>query len=211
MKRWEIYVYAAAIVLLNIPLAFGGLFEELIFTSTSNWLQIITHPFIHVSWYHLVLDASAFLVLYSQIAEPSRFRRTVYVVVCGLSSLLAAVIVLPKINSVGYCGLSGIGHGLMCICAMEMIFCTSAEKTNRMTGIILLLLLAAKCSLEAATGKMFFDFMHSGLIGSPIAVAHAGGLIGGSLIFIIFNFERLKATAQLFAGEYQAAGRLGAK
>jgi rhomboid family GlyGly-CTERM serine protease len=191
MKRSELIIYAVLIVLLNIPLFFGSIFEQLIFTSVNNWWQIFTHPFVHVSWYHLILDASAFLVLYSQLAESSCIRRTIYVVVCGLSSLLAAVIILPKTSSIGYCGLSGIGHGLMCVCVLEMIFSKSTNKSNLALGIVLFTLLTAKCILEAVTGKMVFDFMHNGLIGAPIAIAHSGGLIGGAIMYFIFHFDVL--------------------
>ena len=187
MKRWETYIYAIVIVLLNIPLMFGGIFAGLVFTSQQNFWQILTHPFIHVSWYHLLLDAAAFLLLYTQLAEPSLKRRTVYVTVCGLSSLLAAVLVLPQMNSIGYCGLSGIGHGLMGICALEMIFANSKDSQNRLIGAISLAIIVGKCGFEAVTGKMFFGFFHTDLIGSPVALAHTGGLLGGWVMYFVFN------------------------
>ena len=191
MKRWEIYIYAFLIIFLNLPLAAGSVSESMIF-STDDVLdgevwRIFTHPFVHVSWYHLLLDASAFFLLYMQLAEQSQTKRTLYVVGCGLTSLLAAIFVLGGMDSIGYCGLSGIGHGLMAVCALEMISSASSNKSIKRTGLLCLGLLIGKCIVEAFTGRMIFSFFHTDLIGSPVALAHGGGVLGGCVMYMIFN------------------------
>ena len=149
--------------------------------------RIFTHPFVHVSWYHLLLDATAFFLLYITLAEPSRAKRTLYVVGCGISSLFFAIVALGSIDSIGYCGLSGIGHGLMAVCALEMIRNASSDRSMKLAGVLCLGLLIGKCLVEAFTGRMVFSFFHTDLIGSPVALAHGGGVLGGCVMYMVFQ------------------------
>lgn len=54
----------------NAGLIAGCFCEPLIFrtqgVAADRWLRIFTHPFLHVSVYHLLLEAAAFSLLYSQ-------------------------------------------------------------------------------------------------------------------------------------------------
>lgn len=191
MRRLDLYIYALLIPLLNFPLLYGKFSEPMIFL-THKVLQgqlwrIFTHPFVHVSWYHLLLDSLAFFILYSQLANLSIFKRTAYIAGCGISSLITTVIAMPHIDSIGYCGLSGICHGLMAVCSLNLIADISSERSAKQIGIISLGLLITKCIFETLTGNMLFDFIHGDLIGSPIAIAHAGGLLGGIIVFILLN------------------------
>ncbi|MDP7421585.1 MAG: rhombosortase [bacterium] len=199
MKRRELLIYVLAIFMLNITLAKGRVFETMMFLPEKvldgQWWRFLTHPFVHVSWYHLLLDGAAFLLLYTQLAEPSRLKRTWYVLTCGAFSLLSAAIALPASNAVGYCGLSGIGHGLMAVCALEMINSPSNDRTVRKAGFWCLGLLSAKCLVETVTGTMVFTFAHGSLIGSPIALAHVGGIIGGLVTYVVFNRRLVPADA----------------
>ncbi len=191
MKRWEIYIYVLLIIILNASLAWGTATESMIFSSqevwTGQWWRIITHPFVHVSWYHLLLDGAAFFILYIQLAERSLLKRTLYVAGCGFSSLLAASVVLPQMNSVGYCGLSGIAHGLMAVCALELIAGDSANKSAKYSGIACLAVLVGKSLIEALSGRMIFSFFHTDMIGAPIGLAHLGGVAGGCLMFLLLH------------------------
>lgn len=191
MKRWEIYIYALLVAGLNLPLAVGSVAKSMIFSPhhvvDGQLWRIFTHPFVHVSWYHLLLDATAFFLLYVQLAEQSRIKRTLYVVGCGISSLLAAIFVQGGIDSIGYCGLSGIAHGLMAVCALEMIRSVSSNKSVKPVGVLCLGLLIGKCLVEAFTGRMVFSFFHTDLIGSPVALAHGGGVLGGCVMYMVSN------------------------
>lgn len=187
MKRWEIWIYAIMIAVLNLPLLSGAMFGSLIFEASAvadgQFWRIFTHPFVHVSWYHLLLDGAAFFILYTQLNEVSRVKRTVYVTACGLGSMVAAGLATPGLASMGYCGLSGIGHGLMAICGLEMVFGRKSDRSMKRVGMVSLVLVGTKCLVEAVTGKMAFEFMYFGLIGTPVAISHLGGLIGGSLAY----------------------------
>ena len=198
MKRHEIYFYTLLIAVLNIPLITGSVPKTMIFSTHAiadgQLWRIFTHPFVHVSWYHLLLDGAAFFLLYMQLAEESLRKRTLYVVGCGVSSLLAVLMVLPRLDSVGYCGLSGIGHGLMAVCALEMMRNVSSNKSVQRFGGLCLVLLIGKCIFEAFTGKMFFNFVHSDLIGSPVAMSHVGGVLGGCIMYgLLQNNLRIPA------------------
>jgi len=191
MKRWEVYIYGLIISLMSLSLISDKVFESLIFLPEAVldgqvW-RIFTHPFVHVSWYHLFIDGAAFFVLYMQLGEKSRIRRTAYVAGCGFFSLLATVLAFPGLESVGYCGLSGIGHGLMAVCSLEMISSKTSDKTVKQTGFLCLGLVAGKCLYEVLTGEMVLGFFHSDMIGCPIAASHGGGLIGGVVMYVLFN------------------------
>jgi len=194
MRRREIYIYALVIIILNIPLVWGRFFGEMIFVPEKvirgELWRILTHSFVHVSWYHLLLDSAAFFALYMQLKEKSLIKRTIYVTGCIFSSLLAANLVLPNMAVTGYCGLSGAAHGLMAICGLEMI--GVKEKSISIAGMVCMCLLIGKCVFENFTGTMFFNFAHPDLIGVPIAMSHAGGLIGGLLTYVIFSGRNFK-------------------
>ncbi len=194
MKRLEITIYAVVILIMNLPVVAGGYAESMVLLPekvlAGQWYRVLTHPFVHLSWYHLLLDGAAFFILYTQLAERRWLKRTLYVAAAGLGSMLAAAAVLPHIAVAGYCGLSGIGHGLMAICAFELI--GDSDKTLRRAGMISLGLLTAKCLFEAATGRMFLQFLHPDLLGTPIAISHIGGLLGAGIVYGLLNRMKLK-------------------
>jgi hypothetical protein len=80
------------------------------------------------------------------------------------------------------CGLSGIAHGLTAIWALEMIY-SEHDRTFNTVGICTLALLVCKSIFEAASGNVIFQSFHMGNVGLPVAVAHAGGVLGGVLAF----------------------------
>jgi rhomboid family GlyGly-CTERM serine protease len=166
--------------------------------AAGEWWRVLTHPFVHVSWYHALLDGAAFLLLYRMINGP----RVAYCVGAGAGSLLAAVWFWPAIGATGLCGLSGIAHGLMAVSALQMIRSgmeghapswpsapANADATKRVppttVGWVCLALVAGKSIWEAATGQVFFAWMHFGLLGTPVAVCHLGGVVGGVVVFAV--------------------------
>jgi len=128
-------------------------------------------PFVHVTWYHLVLDGAAFLALYHSLVEPSLARRLVYVLAAGAGSLLAAWATMPAISTSGLCGLSGVAHGLMAVSALELMTGQPPGSTERRIGQMSFFLVVGKAALEAVSGRMFFTFLHFGLMGDPVAVS----------------------------------------
>jgi hypothetical protein len=80
-----------------------------------------------------------------------------------------------------------VAHGLMAISAMEIIDGSSAGTRERRFGCASLALVLAKAVYEALTGRMFLEFLHFGLLGSPVAVSHAGGIFGGLLAWFLLS------------------------
>ncbi len=150
---------------------------------SGKWWRLFTHPFVHVSWYHLFLDAGAFFLLYTGLEEKSIIRKIIYLVICGGSSWAAAMVFSPLIASVGLCGLSGTAHGLMALSGLEMMH----KKTHWWVGLLSFLMVVSKSIYEMIVGEVVFAFMHMGLCGSPLAPCHLGGVVGGILSYFIFR------------------------
>jgi rhomboid family GlyGly-CTERM serine protease len=178
--RWDLIVFGAVVFLLNWTLIFGHEQTAFVYVPSlvrhGEWWRIFTHPFVHLSFYHLLLDASAFLLVYSGLEEKSWQRRVTYVIACAAGSLMISILCSPQIESVGMCGLSGIAHGLLAISGLEMI--RSKDKLISRAGWITFAIIVSKSAIEAITGGVVFDFLHFGSIGTPIAVGHAGGVVG---------------------------------
>ena len=103
-------IFIAVIILANLHLLPGmsssfGVFR-LENVRAGEWWLLLTHPFVHVSVYHLALDAGAFLLLYPSLEERHLPVKLLYVIVCGIFSLGAALMISPVVYSRGLCGLS---------------------------------------------------------------------------------------------------------
>jgi rhomboid family GlyGly-CTERM serine protease len=174
---------AAAIVAASLPLLLGGSVEPLVFfprlVAAGEWWRVLTHPFAHVSLYHLALDAGAFLLLYSGLQ--ARAAERLALTACSAAGSLLAAFLAPGFAERGLCGLSGAAHGLMAVSALELM----ARPESRRAGLAALLLVAGKSLLEAATGSVLFAGLHLGYIGAPIAVCHLGGVLGGSVACLV--------------------------
>jgi len=144
---------------------------------TGEWWRILTHPFVHVTWYHLLLDGAAFLALYASLANRTAFERLLFVSGGAAGSLLLSLVAWPPLGRQGLCGLSGIAHGLMAVSGMEMI--RSHGGTAGRIGWISLAIVCTKSVVEALTGHVLFASFHFGMVGAPVAVCHLGGVLGG--------------------------------
>jgi rhomboid family GlyGly-CTERM serine protease len=179
-QKPELIFFVALILVFNVPILFGEVWSSMVFEPAAvikgEWWRLATHPFVHLTWYHLLLDGTAFLSLYWSLLERRIFVRLAYVTAAGAGSLVASWMASPGISTIGLCGLSGIAHGLMAISAIEML---GGDKAEQRIGWISLILVVGKGTFEAITGRMFFGFLDFGLLGSPVAVSHAGGIVGG--------------------------------
>jgi len=173
--------WAALIALLNLPLLDGGCAASLIFEPrrvvAGEWWRLFSHPFVHVSWYHLMLDATAFLLLYRELDGSKWFERVGYLLASGAGSLLVSLWAAPLVQTRGLCGLSGIAHGLMTVSALGMLE-SANDKSVKRAGMVTFIIVIAKSMVEAATGRVAFESVHFGDLGTPIAVSHAGGVLG---------------------------------
>ncbi len=208
MKHKELKIYIFLLIAFNVGIFTGTVSDSMLFhpekiMQGQVW-RLVTHCFVHVSWYHLLLDGAAFIMLYSQITAKSLAVRTFYVAAASIGSVSAVAIALPYVESVGYCGLSGIDHGLMTICALEMLVAADSDRTMKIAGVVSLCLVAVKSIYEAATGQMFLQFLHFNMMGSPVAVSHIGGVAGGLVAFALTyairaNVHKMRITKTLNA------------
>jgi rhomboid family GlyGly-CTERM serine protease len=194
--RCELTALAAWLVLANLPLLFGGMADGLAFhpqaVGAGEWWRVLTHPFAHVSWYHLLLDAAAFFLAYSELRERRFVERAALVTAAGAGSLLAAVLASPAVAIHGLCGLSGLAHGLSAVVGVEL-FLRSREQLLRAGGLACLVIVVGKSVIEAATGNVLFADWHFGWLGTPIAVCHGGGVLGALVTWLILQSSQRNA------------------
>jgi hypothetical protein len=170
-----------AIALANLPLVWGGL--------NTNWIlrgapgngvtSVLLHPLVHVSWYHLALDAGAFLALYAVLSDLRLRDRLFCLAACAAGSALGALLD-PAFQSNGLCGVSGIAHGLLAAVTWREAF-RGATPALRRAAVCVLVGVAGKALLEAIAGQGLFTAWHLGQVGVPNRTCHLGGIIAGSL------------------------------
>jgi hypothetical protein len=102
--------------------------------------------------------------------------------------LLLSWLAAPAITTSGLCGLSGIAHGVMAVSAVEMMVNQSHHSTWWRVGAFTFALVVGKAAFEAISGQVLFRFLYFGLMGYPVAVSHAGGIVGGLLVMLLLRF-----------------------
>jgi rhomboid family GlyGly-CTERM serine protease len=156
----------------TFPGALTFLPEKVMSGELWRWL---THAFAHLSWYHLCVDASAFLLLYPMLGDWPLKKRLVATITAITGSAIAAL-ADPRLSEIGLCGLSGCAHGLMALVALDGL--QSSDIHHRRLAWFALAAVVFKCVVEAATGGALFANWHLGGVGVPIVTCHAGGVIG---------------------------------
>jgi rhomboid family GlyGly-CTERM serine protease len=187
-KHWPIWTWTVVLLAVNFPLLWGEVRSGMIFfpdaVRNGQWWRVATFALVHLSWYHLLLDAGGFLLLFSCLEEKRGTAKLFHTIGAGCGTLLLSLAVDPAVSQQGLSGLSGIGHGLMAISAVEML----RSRTQRSWGCVSLAMVAVKSAYELWSGHVVFEFLHMGMCGQPIAASHAGGVIGGLLAYALFNF-----------------------
>jgi rhomboid family GlyGly-CTERM serine protease len=195
--RPDMLLFLGLVIFANTHLFGAGtaLSSRLVFfpslVADGQWWRVLTYPFVHVTWYHLALDAGAFFLLYHDLREQRVGMRMLYVLASGAVSMTTALVVAPEATANGLTGLSGIAHGLMAVTALEMV----RDEERPWAGLAVLATVVLKSMYEAVSGHVIFEFMHMGLCGSPVAVCHAGGVLGGVMAFAVMNSRRKTVTA----------------
>jgi hypothetical protein len=59
------------------------------------------------------------------------------------------------------------------------------DKALQRAGAATFIIVVAKSIIEAATGHIVFESFHLGSLGTPVAVCHAGGVLGGLVVMVI--------------------------
>jgi len=206
--RFELAAFAALIALLNLPLMAGHFAERFAFlpgaVRAGEWWRLLTHPFVHVSWYHLLLDAAAFFMAYAELRHRRWLERFGLVAAAGAGGVLAAWWTAPVVSTCGLCGLSGIAHGLMAVVGLDLA--QSRDRLLRRVGLASFAGVVLKSLVEALTGEILFASWHLGWLGTPIAVCHAGGVLGASMIWLLFRASTTGIAAVKMTRERNAVG-----
>jgi len=92
----------------------------------------------------------------------------------------------PSVDAKGLCGLSGIGHGLMVISALESMRRGNDALVVRI-GLFSLMLVIGKSLFEALTGKILLAFLYFNMVGDPVAATHAGGALGALVAWLFIE------------------------
>ena len=188
----EFVFLASMLILLNFGLWRGMPNTRLIFlpdlVAAGEWWRLLTHPLIHVSPYHLLLDGLAFLLLYANLKASRFMQRAGYVAACGAGALVLSGLSSSVVPVAGLCGLSGIAHGLMAITGLEMM----RERSNYRIGGVVLAIVLLKSFWEMVSGNVLFSSQHLGAVGLPVVESHAGGVIGGIVGYGLLNTHRFR-------------------
>ena len=195
----DFYALAFVVVAVNLPLLLGhnpadrfGFAPAAV--AAGAWWRVPLHVFAHVSGYHLLLDAGAFLMLYRGLRDAScGAGLRLGAVAGGLLGSLALGSLDPGFARNGLCGLSGVAHGLMAVTGLAAL--GSPDRAERRVGAVTLGLVAAKSLCEALTGQVFFVEWHLGPIGRPNAYGHLGGVLGGWAAWAACAGSRTRAAA----------------
>lgn len=207
VKQKELGFLIAAIIVLNLPLLFGQSNREWIFLADrvcqGQWHRLLTAPFVHVGLYHLALDGLAFVMLYSSLPCTSAGKRLLSL--AGIhTAVMLAVILFNDSAELGYCGLSGIAHGLMTLWCLEMM--QNPQRSIRHAGGIGLSVTAAKCAMEAVTGQVVLSSWHLGDVGIPVVSSHWGGILGAIAVFAVMNAAGRFESVSSFSVQHQKMG-----
>ncbi|TNF54723.1 rhomboid family intramembrane serine protease, partial [bacterium] len=108
-KRFDVFIFSLLLIFINTHLITGNYSTTFFFFPDSvhsgEWWRVLTHPFVHLSWYHLFLDAGAFFLLYRELHHKKIREKLFYVLMCGAVSLGVAMVTSPLIYTRGLTGL----------------------------------------------------------------------------------------------------------
>jgi rhomboid family GlyGly-CTERM serine protease len=187
-QRIELAGLVLLLAALNWSLLQGVCNTRLIFipepATHGEWWRWFTHPFVHVTWWHLLLDGAAFLLLYRDLQVHPWLQRVLFCLGGAVGSLVICFCADPMLSTRGFCGLSAVAHGLMAVSALNLMRQTHDNLLFRM-GFCSFALVTLKCLIEVLTGKMLFTFLYFGMVGDPVAVAHAGGVLGALVTWLL--------------------------
>ncbi len=205
-RSWDIVLLSALLLAASVPLVVRGapppgLAYLPSAVAHGEWWRLLTHPFVHVSRYHLLLDGVAFVSLLASLADRRPGDRLALGAASAAASLGAASLLPGETTTFGLCGLSGVGHGLV---AGAAVFSLREERdpSARRTAAIVLAVVGVKAVIEAASGRLLFDLVHLGDLGRPNRLCHLGGVLGGTLAALVLS----ALVARRPSGSARAAG-----
>ena len=150
-----------------------------------------------MSWYHLLLDCAALLLLWKELRLSSSLQKILVTSGCAAASLLFSMLGSSLIGQYGLCGFSGTAHGLTFLLGIKWI---AESQEHRQTdqgllifsGLLFIGASAGKSMIEFISGNVIFSNMHIGDLGIPIVESHLGGVIGGLIAFLTLRAMKQK-------------------
>lgn len=159
-------VATAAVFVRDALVADGRIFD-------GQWWRLITGPFIHATWGHLIRDLA--LVAIAGIAYEHPLRSHKLLLFAG-GIVLPGLVVLVAGDVQWYCGLSGLSHALLAA-ALSYEF-TQRRGTARVIVLALCAIAAVKPIYELVTGAPAFA-MSLGAGVAQVPLAHVAGVLVG--------------------------------
>ncbi len=205
MKKWKNNRFALFGFLTLVLLANGHLFQGQLpnllnydhgKVIAGEWWRILTYSFAHVSWYHLVLDVSATLLLWQEVNHLATKTKLALVAYISMMVLSISVLFSPYLVTTGLCGLSGLAHGLGVFTGLLKMKKGFGAKTARSSlgysGLLLSGAIIIKCIYEVYYRQVLFGNFHLLDLGFPIVHAHLGGAVGGLSFFLLLYLKDWK-------------------
>ncbi|MDQ3334554.1 MAG: rhombosortase [Myxococcota bacterium] len=174
--RWTAVVIALAIVATASAFASPAVRDALVADGRifeGQWWRLVTGPFIHATWGHLVRDLA--LVAIAGIAyEGPLAARKLHVFGGGI--IVPALAVLVARDAAWYCGLSGLSHALLAAALSYEV--VRRRGAARAAVLLLCAIAAAKPVYELVTGAPAFAMpLGEGVVQVPLA--HVVGVFVG--------------------------------
>lgn len=191
LKRWWDVILMVLLLLItnghllgvNSPFPFLLTIDGI---AEGEYYRFITHAFLHTSWYHFLLDSSAFFFLYTMVSKSPKER--LWVFMFSLSgSLLGACIGTSWLLPEGLCGLSGSAHGIIIWVSFILQGKTRTGWESVLYSMAILFTLA-KSIYEVYTGGVLFSSLHIGNVGSPVVSCHLGSTLFILLIYPLYRY-----------------------
>jgi len=178
--RWKIAAFALLVALFTLSLLTGVSSTRFIYHSDAvnggEWWRVFAYSFVHVSCYHLALDALAFFPAYAEFHHRRFLERLAFVAAASAGSLLAALAASPLIAA----------HGLTAVVSLEMLR-RSDGRLSGWAGLFCFVGVTGKSLFEQVTGRVLPASWHLGCLRTPVAQCHAGGVLGALLFWMMFQ------------------------
>ena len=201
LRQWDAVLFIVVLLVANCPLIWGGDTSAWAFyldrVQSGEFWRVLSYPFGHVTWYHLLLDAGVFLPLYMGLEDRRKTHRLALVACAALGALLAGLLASSQLPSKGLRGLSGIAYGLMAIWAIEMMLHRDRGHTYRRLGFLFLCFVLANIAWELATGTHVLDFLLFDMVGTPILICHLGGVVGAVVAYVALRLSGRRTSAHI--------------
>jgi len=222
----EMWAILLVLAFFNWRLLQGGHAESFVVTKTAladgEWWRLLTAPFVHLTWYHILSDVSTCLCFYASMGERRVAIRLLYFTAAALGGTLTGFALGNLSATVPLCGLSSVVYAMLAISGINLIRNHGRLRLFRNVGILFVAYAIMSTSIEAATGVLLdpvsagivalqpvlnavwhgltgrppFSLASTDLVATPIVVCHIGGVLAVLACFcVVVSCERARRPA----------------